>query len=999
MSSSSSNGSDDNKKDIGSYIQNVYVAFDDQVKTAILVVQVADGREISYQKPLSPYRRDDPGLRAREIGAAINAICESEKLECDNAEFDKLVKKAVKELNLKELRKESGKNKNSDRSSSNKKNGAGGEDEDDQSAEERKAESNRDRRKKQREYEEQYEEERKKREGQSYIKTLSTLTEIDDPGNSNREVICTAVIASNTISYSIPKSLIAMCVHQDAKSHHGEKLWNACPSTVKNPKTDEVAQKRQEITIRLSAEQMIHYVDNKNRKLLNYIFAREHFAVGCRIVVREDPTTLYRVRLRPHVKSIILGASDQDDIAAVGAEAKYFDVYMVSETSVDHSANFLKEAIKDLKEAASSLSEQDYKKLADEMRVNAAKNAADNNSTNNNSSSSLVTIIQPGGIYKFWGKVIAEPKTQRISMVVSHVVRDQSLGYDLERVKQLKAYLDGFVEGGGNNVQQKIDFIVRNFQRVSGIRRREDAIISVFLGFFSPLYVEVDHKGERGWMFVLLLGDTTVGKSEICKQAMRLLGAGKYCIGENATVAGLVAATTKGPGDKWLIDWGTLPMEDRRLVAIDGIQKMQPDHFAKLAEVQREGMARSEKAARGETYARTRQILIANAVNSIKDRSTKRIGDFTYPCQALQSLFELQSIARLDLCIFASADDVPPDEINSRREGEDARIEELIYNLKDLRAFAWESGCKIEYQGGDEFTDEVYRYSNLLINEFACNSIPLVTVGDTRFKLVRMAVALAFLTCSFSGSYDKVIVTKEHLDFVYNFLKINYTKAGLQKVSEQERQASGDMIAPEQWDGFLIAVAAGTPKYKDRFTEDKIREILAWISVQQEQKFTIAQLKAKFSEIPVTNGIDPLVAILQNEGVIRRGGRNVGFILTGKGVKMAKAYPPPHDKSSGGDNPGPSAAEPTPTAPKNIEHFDRIFSEKEAETVDHVVDYEELRKALISSGLFDASSATWAIQYKLDIKEVEQPLFHKYKRTPQESKKSNVESAEKGGEN
>ncbi len=88
---------------VGNRIHNCYIIYDDQVKTALLAVQIADGREIVHQKPLSAYSGENPNRREEEIRHAIDTICESEKLECDQAEFDKFVKQTIKQLNLKEL--------------------------------------------------------------------------------------------------------------------------------------------------------------------------------------------------------------------------------------------------------------------------------------------------------------------------------------------------------------------------------------------------------------------------------------------------------------------------------------------------------------------------------------------------------------------------------------------------------------------------------------------------------------------------------------------------------------------------------------------------------------------------------------------------------------------------------------------------------------------------------------------------------------------------------
>lgn len=608
---------------------------------------------------------------------------------------------------------------------------------------------------------------------------LSKLTDIDDPQYAEKKVKVKAVVASNTTSYNVPRSLNVTC---------------SLPGEHKCPKSKEVD---------LLPSQIARYPDSRNREQLNREFAKQHFTFKCNLTWSEKSDTLYRVRVRPYVSSLIF--NDDKTLDETGIEYKHYDILMMGQ----HDA------------------------------------------------------LEPGSIYEITGFVIPDPRSQKVTLFATNLVRDSSSEYDARNVEKLRVHLSSM------SLKERIDWYLSNFQKYSRVRKREDVALASLLSFFSPLWIQFEGKIERGWLLVLVLGDSTTGKSETVKRTIKLLGGGQYVVAETASVVGLSATATQ-TANGWFVEWGPLVLGDRKLLAIDGAQKLSRQEWSTLAEAIRLGTVKITKAARGEAHARTRQILIANPVD-YERRGTKEMDGFLYPYLALPSILDAVNIARLDLAIFVNTGDVKIEDINTPI---DDNYDEMLHALKDLRAFVWEG--KYEAQHDEDFLNTIHGRAIELHNKYFVNNVPLAS-KDIHFKLVRLSTALALATCSFDETLKKLVITKDHVDFVADYMDEIYHRAGLDADAKKERENS---INLDQVQLLIASIAERLGLGSDNTA--KAKEILLWVGKQSS--FTKDQLKSRF-DLADKEELRPLVGILQAEGLISRGS---GFYPTSRGIQVAK---------------------------------------------------------------------------------------------------------------
>jgi len=516
--------------------------------------------------------------------------------------------------------------------------------------------------------------------------------------------------------------------------------------------------------------------------------------------------TVYKVRVRPPV--FTLEKKGEKIVDEEGREYKPFDVYVVSEEMLD---------------------------------------------------------LTPSTHVILMGKVFPDPKSQKATLLAFDIDYPNTFGnFDRQALETLYAKFQGMP------VASRLAWIVDNFEVYSHIVGRRNLAISGFLAFFSPVWLEFNRDIQRGWANDLLIGDTTTGKSQTVKKLILLLRNGMLITAETATAVGLTGTATQMERGEWFVEWGLLPLNDRKLLAIDGAQKLKRSEWASLAESERSGVVIKSSAAKGSAYARTRQIKIANPVD-LEDKGnygTKEISAFYYPIQAVATVLDKTGIARLDLAVLSDKRTVKAEDVNKLNEGNyDPDLELLSEALK----WAWSGYAKIE------FTQEAVHYilnkATKLSNKYQSGEIPLVSI-DMAWKIARQSAALATLTLSTNPDFDKIIVTEEHAIDVSTFLEDEYKGAGLDNIALREVHE-----LPDRGDLanllFFFEETLGIP-------DEKARQILQFMVLKQ--RFTKDELQTTFS-LAEKNQIRPLTAKLSSEGYVSRGR---GFYATPKLNHLAK---------------------------------------------------------------------------------------------------------------
>lgn len=277
---------------------------------------------------------------------------------------------------------------------------------------------------------------------------------------------------------------------------------------------------------------------------------------------------------------------------------------------------------------------------------------------------------------------------------------------------------------------------------------------------------------ERGWLELLVVGDARTGKSEVGLQLTRHYGFGRLVSCESASIPGLLGAVKPMPGGKaWMLEWGAIPLNDRRLVVLDEAGGLTTDQISQLSSVRSSGRAEIIKAETEVTNARTRLIWLSNPRNNLEGMK-----DFTYGVQAIQPLIGSQEdIARFDFAMTVATGDVRLDAINRRNDQKRPHV----YTRSACHAlvrWVW-SRKRDDIVWTREAEDAVYAAAMDLGQRYVPDP-PLVQGQNIRVKLARLAAAIAARTFSTDETFTKVVINKIHVDSAVQFLDVIYGSYG-----------------------------------------------------------------------------------------------------------------------------------------------------------------------------------------------------------------------------
>lgn len=388
-------------------------------------------------------------------------------------------------------------------------------------------------------------------------------------------------------------------------------------------------------------------------------------------------------------------------------------------------------------------------------------------------------IVQPAMIvgdavdlntpYNFRGRVYPHPKTQQAVLLFddAHESEDSLTSFTPDKLEDLKIFQpkEWTVEG----LRTKLNQIYHDLEtNVSRIYHRRELHLAVDLTYYSVLYIPFDKEVVNGWTNCLIAGDSSQGKSEVTQKLMNFYGLGVKHECKNASVAGLLGGVQQ-LGNRWFASWGIIPTHDRRLVILEEIKGTPTEVLGKLTDMRSSGIAEITKIEKRRAHARTRLIMVSNP------RSDRQVSQYSFGIEIIKELVgSLEDVRRFDFAILVSADDVDPTEINKLASSRPTVKHKYTKELcRKGVLWAWTLKPN-QIEIGNETMTEVLKWSTKLCEDYS-ESIPLLDRGTVRYKLARLATALAART--YSEECGRLIVRPCHVEFVYEWLHKMYSSA------------------------------------------------------------------------------------------------------------------------------------------------------------------------------------------------------------------------------
>lgn len=310
------------------------------------------------------------------------------------------------------------------------------------------------------------------------------------------------------------------------------------------------------------------------------------------------------------------------------------------------------------------------------------------------------------------------------------------------------------------------DIAVDKALNVTGILGRERMHIAMDLVFHSPLRYIWRGSESRGWLEMIVVGDTRTGKSVTARKLQEHYRLGHVISCEGATYAGLIGGN-KQQNDQWMIQWGEYTINDRRLVVMDEVSGLSKDIISLMSDVRSSGEAQLNKIEHGRTTARVRSIWISNPrVNGYVDEK-KTLG-----IDIIQDVIgNPEDIARFDIAMSVRETDVTPDAINSRFTLGEPRYPQDLSQA--LVLWVW-SRRPEQVTFTPDAIDKVFDNATKL-SEMYVLTPGLIQLGNAHEKVSRLACAVAARLFSTDETGECIVVKPEHVVAATRFLHNLYS--------------------------------------------------------------------------------------------------------------------------------------------------------------------------------------------------------------------------------
>jgi 5S rRNA maturation endonuclease (ribonuclease M5) len=402
-------------------------------------------------------------------------------------------------------------------------------------------------------------------------------------------------------------------------------------------------------------------------------------------------------------------------------------------------------------------------------------------------------------VHRFQGASVTNPRTGK-SVFQTWECEPTKTSLDrFEMNPGIRRKLLAFQPKEGQSVIGKLKAIAKDISaNVTHIHGRTDLHIAYDLVWHSLLDFPFMGKNVgKGWLEMLVMGDTRTGKSEAALRLTEHYQSGTLKSCEGATLAGLVGGAQQ-LGNNWVITWGTIPLQDRRLVVLDEVSGIKDKGILEqMSAVRSSGIAQITKVVSSQTKARTRLIWISNPVDG-RPLATMSRGAI----DAIEGLVpNPEDIARFDFAMAAASSDVDADSINTEAPPV-VRHRYTRSKCSTLVTWAWSrTADQVLWEPGAE---ALVLQSAMALGARYVEEPPLVQAANVRIKLARLAVAVAARLFS-SPDGEQLLVTREHvraavtvLDTLYGASTFGYAEHSREEISNRE-QAERNKRLVRRW--------------------------------------------------------------------------------------------------------------------------------------------------------------------------------------------------------
>lgn len=457
-------------------------------------------------------------------------------------------------------------------------------------------------------------------------------------------------------------------------------------------------------------------------------------------------------------------------------------------------------------------------------------------------------IVRPGDAieenqsYQLEGFSYAHPKTQANVLLLDRYIQKGNRFENFEPTRADLVEMESYRPDADQSVMSKLLDVADDLAySVTMIRGRSDLHMAYRTLWHSVLNFKLyGSLVGKGWLEMLVLGDTRCGKSATFRAMSSHLGVGAFVDCKMQSIPGVLGSVIQMPTGEYYAVAGLLPQQDGGVVCLDEFPALKftgSSLIETLSSTRSEGVVRITKAASAEFRCRVRMAWLANPGRGKLMDELSSMG-----CEIIHDVIpQPEDIARFDFAVAVAQADVPVDDINT-----DIRPLPSRYSRESARnLISWTYSRKTEQIRFTEAAEATLMDVSRRLCHYYDSTIPLVEPAEQRKKVAKMAVSIAAQTFSTDPTYQLLIVHPSHVMAAEEMLNLFYTKPsmGYNLYSEKSR-GERNLQNPELIRELMTEVGTYSRRLAEellRLDEFNSRAFASIVPMQGFQSFEILQ--------------------------------------------------------------------------------------------------------------------------------------------------------------
>ena len=379
---------------------------------------------------------------------------------------------------------------------------------------------------------------------------------------------------------------------------------------------------------------------------------------------------------------------------------------------------------------------------------------------------SLRHRLEAGKQYEIFYKPVTHPLDgQRVVGILTGLEESSTAIEQFKVTERVKQTLDIFKQGD-MTVEEKMDEIFERSKGFIGVEARKLVSWSTDMFYHTPLEFKIGRRVERAYLDVMIIGDPRTMKSQTAKKMREMYELGTITSLKTASVAGLIGGSDKVQGGGFKTKVGLIPQSHKGAIVMEEFSGGGRDLISQLTEIRSSGRVRITRVnGITDVPAKVRMLSISNPAT--KGGNSLSLAQYPSGVKVIMDLVGAsEDIARYDFFLLVDE----PKTYTSPLDLFDLEPYEKDAYMNRVR-WVWSRTAE-QVELDRPVAEYLVRNANLLNEDFDCH---IKFFGAEAWKkLARVAIAVAGMLVSTDDKYEKIIVTKEHIDFATKFMAALY---------------------------------------------------------------------------------------------------------------------------------------------------------------------------------------------------------------------------------